>query len=125
MWHGSLEPGTPPSQLLPLTPISTLSPAPSVTSVVTPVILTLSQEAGYPGNAYSVLKTRAGGKECRQQPLTQVGVSQRVSPCPIKMARDLFAELLGRRSENRARDIGAALSAWWRGGAIHEHRLQS
>lgn len=82
-----------PASHSPPTPISTLSPAPSVTSVVTPVILTLSQEAGYPGNAYSVPKTRAGWKECRKQPLTQVGVSQRVSPCPIKMARDLSAEL--------------------------------
>lgn len=39
-----------------LTPISALSSAPSGTSVVTPVILTLPQQACRPRSAYFVLK---------------------------------------------------------------------
>lgn len=42
--------------------MSALSPAPSVTSVVTPVILTLPQEADYLRSAYSLPEARAGGK---------------------------------------------------------------
>lgn len=56
-WHSS-QPVTPPPA------ISALSPAPSVTSVVTPVILTLPQEAGYPRSAYSLPKAKTGGKGC-------------------------------------------------------------
>lgn len=59
--HGNLTPGIPPSQPLP-PPISALSPAPSVTSVVTPVILTLPQEAGYTGSACSLPEAGDGGK---------------------------------------------------------------
>lgn len=84
-WHSS-QPVTPPT-------ISALSPAPSVTSVVTPVILTLPQEAGYPRSAYSVPKAKTGGKGCGRQLSRATGLCHGVvSPCPGKMARNLLAE---------------------------------
>lgn len=68
-------------------------PAPSVTSVVTPVILTLPQEAGYPGSACSTPEARAGGKEGRRQALTLAGCHGVVAPAPAQRASNLLAEL--------------------------------
>lgn len=60
-WHSS-QPVTPPPPI-----IFTLSPVPSVTSVVTPR-LDSSQEAGYSESAYSLPEASPGGTACGRQP---------------------------------------------------------
>lgn len=79
-----------------LPPISALSSAPSVTSVVTPVILTLAQQACYPRSADFVLKL--GVWEAAFSSKCGSGLLSPGSPYPVTMtsshAKPFWAEMI-------------------------------